>query len=51
MAPVHCRAFRAYEDVEEHPKLGRILVSFANPAKITGERNQERRERRDGSGR
>ena len=46
-----CRAYRALEDMEEHPKLGKILVSFANPAKIVGERNQERKERRDGSGR
>lgn len=45
------RGFRAFEDMEEHPKLGRVLVSFANPAKIVGERNQERKERRDGSGR
>lgn len=46
-----CRAYRALEELEEHPKLGKILVSFANPAKIVGERNQERKERRDGSGR
>ena len=31
--------------------LGKILVSFANPGKIVGERNQERKQRRDGPGR
>jgi hypothetical protein len=46
-----CRAYRAFEEIEDHPKLGRILVSFANPAKIVGERNLDRKDRRDGSGR
>ena len=51
MSRIPRRAYRAFEEIEDHPKLGRILVSFANPAKIVGERNPDRKDRRDGSGR
>jgi hypothetical protein len=43
------RAYRAFVALEEHAKLGRVLVSFANPAKPGNERGEGGRGR-SGSG-